>query len=212
MTRALSSSRGSRTIEADQGGKLSLNPSEVTVESPEPQYVWVKYAADELPAAEGLEYVGDYGRERPAGAGQAGTSASELSTVHATRHDHAVDAEALASTVAARVVAALRLAGQTATATGSEPTTMRRMSATATNRNLVTTEEFAASVDCSEASVFELLKLGLPSIKSRGLGRRILKDKATEWLISGGAARSRVAKKIAKAARTKSSTEGGDRG
>ena len=96
---------------------------------------------------------------------------------------------------------------------GFGPTVPRRRARDlpAVDRNLVTTEEFAASVDCSEASVFELLKLGLPSIKSRGIGRRILKREATEWLINGGASRSRVAMKLAKTTRKRMGT-GGDRG
>jgi hypothetical protein len=96
---------------------------------------------------------------------------------------------------------------------GFGPTVPRRRARDlpAVDRNLVTTEEFAASVDCSEASVFELLKLGLPSIKSRGIGRRILKREATEWLINGGASRSRVAMKLAKTTRKRMAT-GGDGG
>ena len=67
------------------------------MESPEPQYVWVKYAADELPAAEGLEYVGDYG---------AGTPVAERIAVASPAG--AVDVEALADAVAARLRSAVR--------------------------------------------------------------------------------------------------------
>jgi hypothetical protein len=73
------------------------------------------------------------------------------------------------------------------------------------DRNLVTTREFADALDCAESSVFEMLKLGLPSIKSPKLGRRILKAEALAWLQAGGASRSRTAKRLRK-------TSGGSRG
>jgi hypothetical protein len=183
-------------------------------ESPDAPHVWVRLPAHERP--EGLDFIVDDGHGRPVvvddadgvADGQAAGTPGLVKTGprRARQADRAFDPEVFAVAVADRVVAALARRGS------GDPGTPMRSSATQANRNLVTTEEFAASVDCSEASVFELLKLGLPSIKSRGLGRRILKDKATEWLISGGAARSRVAKKLAKAGRTKSSAEGGDRG
>lgn len=70
---------------------------------------------------------------------------------------------------------------------------------------LVTVREFAALVGCAESSVFELLKLGLPSFKSKHLGRRIKKAQALAWLAEGGAERSRIARRIA---RDKSRREG----
>jgi hypothetical protein len=69
----------------------------------------------------------------------------------------------------------------------------------AADRNLITVAEFAAHIDCAKSSVWELLKLGLPSIKSPKLGRRILKSQAEAWLLAGGALRSRTAKKLRKA-------------
>ena len=66
------------------------------------------------------------------------------------------------------------------------------------DRNLVTTREFAEVLDCAESSVFEMLKLGLPSIKSPKLGRRILKAEALAWLQAGGASRSRTARRLRK--------------
>ena len=56
-----------------------------------------------------------------------------------------------------------------------------------TDRNLVTVEEFAVYLHIAPSSVFELLKKGLPSIKSAHVGRRILKTQAEAWLIAGGA-------------------------
>ena len=80
-----------------------------------------------------------------------------------------------------------------------------RARAAPVDRNLITTREFAEVVDCAESSVFEMLKLGLPSIKSPKLGRRILKTEALAWLQAGGASRSRTAKRLRK-------TSGGSRG
>jgi hypothetical protein len=77
-----------------------------------------------------------------------------------------------------------------------------------TDRNLVTVEEFASAMDIAVSTVFELLKLGLPSIKSAGLGRRVLRQQAEAWLIAGGASRSRAAKSIAKGRRGKEPTDG----
>jgi hypothetical protein len=76
----------------------------------------------------------------------------------------------------------------------------RRTRAEPTDRNLVTAQEFAEHVGCSAASVHELVKLGLPSIKAPGLGRRILKEEAVAWLVGGGARKSRVALKLARTA------------
>lgn len=64
--------------------------------------------------------------------------------------------------------------------------------------DLVTVREFAALVGCAESSVFELLRLGLPSFKSKHLGRRIKRTQALAWLAEGGAERSRIAKRIAR--------------
>lgn len=64
------------------------------------------------------------------------------------------------------------------------------------DRNLVTTGEFACAVNIAESTVFELLKRGLPSTKTKGLGRRILKEQAVAWLVAGGPERSRVAKRV----------------
>ena len=76
----------------------------------------------------------------------------------------------------------------------------RRRRATASNdRNLVTIAEFATALDVAESTVFEWLKRGLPSVKTKGLGRRILRKEAEAWLMNGGAERSPAAKKLAKA-------------
>ena len=69
-----------------------------------------------------------------------------------------------------------------------------------TDRNLVTAQEFADAVGCSVASVNQLVKLGLPAIKAPGIGRRILKEQAMNFLIGGGVRKSKVALKLAKAA------------
>lgn len=66
------------------------------------------------------------------------------------------------------------------------------------DRNLVTVVEFAALVDCAESSVWELIKLGLPSRLIPRIGRRILKAEAEAWLLAGGASRSRTAKRLRK--------------
>jgi hypothetical protein len=125
----------------------------------------------------------------------------------------AVDVDALAEAVAERVVASLAQGAPSSTVPVGTLAKPARISPKAErNPNLVTTEEFADHLDCSEASVFELLKLGLPSIKSLGIGRRILKDQALAWLVGGGASRSRIAKKLAKAVRTKRSAAGSDHG
>jgi excisionase family DNA binding protein len=63
------------------------------------------------------------------------------------------------------------------------------------NENLLTVREAADYLKCSETSIFNLLKKGMPSIKVPGLGRRILKAECYQWFISGGAnrpAKSRV--------------------
>jgi len=88
------------------------------------------------------------------------------------------------------------LAGQS---DAPRPTRKRREPKNAADRNLITVAEFAAHIDCAESSVFELLKLGLPSIKSPKIGRRILKSQAEAWLLAGGAERSRTAKRLRKA-------------
>lgn len=75
----------------------------------------------------------------------------------------------------------------------------RRPRAAPSDRNLVTVAEFAHHVSIAESTVFELLKRGLPSTKTKGLGRRILRGQAEAWLIAGGAERSRAARKFAKA-------------
>ena len=67
------------------------------------------------------------------------------------------------------------------------------------DRNLVTVAEFAAALDVAQSTVFELLKRGLPAVKTTGLGRRILRQQAEAWLVGGGAERSRAAKRLAKA-------------
>ena len=85
------------------------------------------------------------------------------------------------------------------------PTRKRREPKSAADRNLITVAEFAAHIDCAQSSVWELLKLGLPSIKSPKIGRRILKSQAEAWLLAGGAERSRTAKKLRK---TKGATNG----
>ena len=69
------------------------------------------------------------------------------------------------------------------------------------DRNLVTVDEFAVTLKLAPSSIFELLKLGLPSIKSPFVGRRILRAEAEAWLIAGGASRSRKAKELARAKR-----------
>lgn len=56
-----------------------------------------------------------------------------------------------------------------------------------TDRNLVTVEEFASLIAASPSSVWELIKLGLPSRKITKVGRRILKAQAEAWLVAGGA-------------------------
>lgn len=90
-------------------------------------------------------------------------------------------------------------------ATAAQPTPCpgtrrRRSSASPTDRNLVTVSEFAALVDVAESTVFEWLKRGLPSVKTKGLGRRILKQQAEAWLVNGGPERSAAAKRLAKTA------------
>lgn len=50
--------------------------------------------------------------------------------------------------------------------------------------NLVTIKEFCQIYSVSESSVYRLLRLGLPSVKLIGLGRRIILDKASNWLQS----------------------------
>jgi hypothetical protein len=67
-----------------------------------------------------------------------------------------------------------------------------------TDRNLVSVAEFARHIDIAESTVFELLKRGLPSTKTKGLGRRILMEQAEAWLVAGGPERSRTAKRLAK--------------
>jgi len=81
---------------------------------------------------------------------------------------------------------------------GTAGSQLRTARPAATDRNLVTTREFAEALNCAESSVFEMLKLGLPSIKSPKLGRRILKSEALAWLQAGGATRSRTAKRLRK--------------
>lgn len=56
-----------------------------------------------------------------------------------------------------------------------------------TDRNLVTVEEFASHLAISPSSIWELIKLGLPSRKIIKVGRRILKAQAEAWLGAGGA-------------------------
>lgn len=56
-----------------------------------------------------------------------------------------------------------------------------------TDRNLVTVEEFASYLAISPSSIWALIKLGLPSRKITGAGRRILKAQAEAWLVAGGA-------------------------
>ena len=77
--------------------------------------------------------------------------------------------------------------------------TRRRRAAASHDRNLVTTAEFATALDVAESTVFEWLKRGLPSVKTKGLGRRILHKEAEAWLMNGGPERSPAAKKLAKA-------------
>lgn len=86
----------------------------------------------------------------------------------------------------------------------------RRSRLPPTDRNLVTAQEFANHVGCSASSVHELVKIGLPNIKAPGIGRRILKEQAVAWLIGGGARKSKVALKLARAAyRAKRATANG---
>lgn len=76
----------------------------------------------------------------------------------------------------------------------------RRPRVEPTDRNFVTVAEFAALVPCAESSVYELIDLGLPSQKIPKVGRRVMKKEALEWLIAGGARKSKVARKLARAA------------
>lgn len=68
---------------------------------------------------------------------------------------------------------------------------------------LLTILELTLIWNISQASVYRLLALGLPSIKEPGLGRRILKEQAEAWILAGGAskakkkARANLLKKIA---------------
>lgn len=54
------------------------------------------------------------------------------------------------------------------------------------DRNLVTVEEFASLIAASPSSIWELIKLGLPSRKIAKIGRRILKVQAEAWLVANG--------------------------
>lgn len=49
---------------------------------------------------------------------------------------------------------------------------------------MLTVEEFAIYWNISKTTVYNLIKKGLPSIKKTGVGRRILKDQADQWLLS----------------------------
>jgi predicted DNA-binding transcriptional regulator AlpA len=74
--------------------------------------------------------------------------------------------------------------------------------------DLLTVKEFAGLLGIAESSVFELLKKGLPSFKSKHVGRRIKKTLALAWLTDGGAERSRIARRIANVNRSASRTDG----
>lgn len=64
----------------------------------------------------------------------------------------------------------------------------------AIDRNLVTVKEFAQCVGCAESSVWELIKIGLPSRRIAKIGRRVLRAEAEAWLIGGGGSRGRSTK------------------
>jgi excisionase family DNA binding protein len=80
---------------------------------------------------------------------------------------------------------------------GIRPAAERTMRDKAERGDLATVKEFAAEVGVGQNTVFEWIKRGLPSVKTKGLGRRIQRQKATDWLIAGGPERSRAAKKLA---------------
>lgn len=91
------------------------------------------------------------------------------------------------------------LAEVTEAAAAARPT-RRRGAPAPHDRNLVTVAEFAIALDVAESTVFDWLTRGLPSVKTKGLGRRILRQQAEAWLVNGGPERSRAAKKLAKTA------------
>lgn len=76
------------------------------------------------------------------------------------------------------------------------PRPRRRSARTrAGNGNLLTVPEAATYFGVAQSTVFNLLNRGLPSIKTMGLGRRILRDKAEAWLIANGPERAKPRKK-----------------
>jgi predicted DNA-binding transcriptional regulator AlpA len=81
MNRPPSSAPAQAVGEIVQVGEPSLDATDKKLEAPEPRYVWVKYAADDLPAREGIECVADDGQGRPVGVGQAQASAAARSTI-----------------------------------------------------------------------------------------------------------------------------------
>lgn len=54
------------------------------------------------------------------------------------------------------------------------------------NDNLMTVKDAATYFNISERSVYTLIGIGLPSIKSAALGRRILRAQSDAWLLAGG--------------------------
>jgi hypothetical protein len=91
------------------------------------------------------------------------------------------------------VVVTSRRIGRAESRRESRDTNVRR------DPNLLTVSEFAERIGIAESSVFELINKGLPSFSSKHVGRRIKLAQAMAWLEAGGASRSRIAKRLAKA-------------
>jgi hypothetical protein len=64
------------------------------------------------------------------------------------------------------------------------------------DRDLVTVPEFASSLHVAESTVWDWLTRGLPAVKTKGLGRRILRRQGEAWLIEGGPTKSRIVKRL----------------
>ncbi len=71
----------------------------------------------------------------------------------------------------------------------------------AEDRNLITVDEAARLFGCGRSTIFNLIGDGLPAVRRRGIGRRIVKDKAIVWMQSHAPRLNRTAKRLQKGGR-----------
>jgi hypothetical protein len=188
--------RTSTVRDVSIGADLDIGESGAADGPPEPAYVWVKYPADELPAADGLEYVGADGEGAPVGvarsSGLPGLAKARSTGEAASR---GVDADAIAAAVAEQVIAHLaehRVENRAFPIVAGWASDAKPIAVTpgAPPVKFMKIADYARRTGYSVRTVENFLVEGLPSVGERRL-RRVDVEAADEW-IRGRAARDQA--------------------